>query len=134
MTMSNQPVSHGFIEVETFALYIGTVRPADMRALVGIQTHPVQRLDDLFHRAGDKALAIGILDPEKKYSAALTSKSIVDGGLQSCAYVGLARGTGRNSGNHGISRESARRIASLPLVESLIDKQMCWLIATHDDL
>jgi hypothetical protein len=66
------------------ALPVGTIGARTFGALVGLQSTPLQTVEDIFFRAGNIAALVGIFDTKDKISAMLTGKQIV---IQDGAYA-----------------------------------------------
>src|SRR5918994_1233153 len=76
------------VEGGALALDVGGVRPADIRALVPLDTEPAEGGHQLLGRARDKAVLVGVLDAEDERAALALARRlpvgeerVVHGGL-----------------------------------------------------
>ena len=82
------------VDRRALALPVGTVRPADVGALVPAQAQPVQGLEDHGLARGGAALAVGVLDPQDELPAVLAREGVVEEGDVGRPHVGVTGGAG----------------------------------------
>ena len=85
------------VEGQALRLDVRRVRPAFARALVPGDAEPVQPVVDRVDRPGDKALLIGVLDPQDERAGALQGEKVVVKDRAHAADVELTGGGGREA-------------------------------------
>src|SRR5690606_4460578 len=111
VALGDQLVRVFLVDRAPLALPIRTVRTADIRALVPLDTQPAQRVIDLLLGFAGRTHLIGVLDTQNELTAMLTGKAEVEQGDVGSADVRIAGGRRRNAGTnggHGDSRKEGK--------------------------
>jgi len=95
----DQLVDERTIGVQALGLLVGRVRATDLGALVRLQTEPTQRIVNLLFRALHQTVAVGVFDAQDELSAGLARPGLVEQRHIGGADVGIAGGTGSNTGS-----------------------------------
>ncbi len=65
------------VDLPALSLPVGSVRAADIRALIIVQAKPVQAIHDLLLRARHGSLNVRILDAQNELPAGLAGKQVI---------------------------------------------------------
>jgi hypothetical protein len=89
------------VDLGALALPVRPARPADVRALVPLQPHPVQRAQDGRLGLGRRPRAVGVLDAQDELAAVLLGERVVEERDVGRAHVRIARGRRSDADLHG---------------------------------
>ena len=89
------------VDFGALGLAIGAVRAADVGAFVPGEAEPAEGVEDLLFGGGDEAGAVGVLDAEDEFAAALASVDVVDQADVGGADVGVAGWAGSDADADG---------------------------------
>ena len=120
------------IDLGALALAVGTVGPADVRALVPGEAEPAQGLEDHPLAGGMAALAVGVLDAQEELAAQLAGEGVVERATYAVPTWGSPVGDGAMRVRTDISRDGllARGGAADENVNYTTRRRPDWLVRT----